>query len=150
MKLDGITARTGVVCAGMTVGDAFRLCLQHPVSCIPFVDGNNRVTGRFSLRETLRMACIPEIAVRYADILGDDLGKITVPETFARQLLGLPVEGFILSDICAVHSSSPAVKAITLMERYEVDDAFVIDDGVYKGVVTIEAIARHLLELSDA
>jgi len=150
MKLDNIVISTGVAHAGMTVSAAFRQCLQHPVSCIPVVDTDNRVIGRFSIRETLRMVYIPEIAVEYADILGDDLGEITVPEEHARQLLRLTIDRFILPEFHEIHSSSPVIKAVTLMEKHETDNLFVIDDGVYRGVVTIEAIARRMLKISNA
>lgn len=150
MKLDNIIIPTGVVRAGMTVGAAFRECLQHQVGCIPVTGMGNRIVGRFSILETLRIACIPSVAVNYADILGDDLGGISMGEDHACEIVQLPIDRFILAKFATIHSVSPVVKAITLMEKYSTDTVFVIDDGVYRGVVTIEAIARRMLEVSDA
>ena len=149
MKLDNMVIPTGVVRAGMTVGAAFRECLQHPVSSIPVVDDHNRVVGRFSIHDTLRIACIPSVAIYYADMLSDNLGGITMPEDHACQIVGLPIDTFIQTDFATIHSVSPVVKAIILMEKHATDTVFVIDNGEYKGVVTIEAIARRMLEISD-
>ena len=152
MKLDNIVIATGVIHAGtgMTVGAAFRECLQHHVSCIPVAAENNRIVGRFSIHETLRIACIPEVAVKYADLLGDNLGAITIPDEHACLIASLPADHFMLPKFAAIHSVSPVVKAITLMEKHGTNTVFVIDDGVYRGVVTIEGIARRMLEISDA
>ena len=150
MKLDNIVVATGVVRAGDTVAEAFRECLRQPVGGIPAVNDKGQVIGLFSIRETLRMTCIPEIAINYADILGDNLGEMTVPEDHACQIINLPVDRFILPEFAAIHSVSPVVKAVILMEKHATDTVFVIDDGVYRGVVTIEGIARRMLEVSDA
>ena len=149
MKLDNIVIPTGVARAGMTVGAAFRECLQQQVSCIPVVDDHNRVVGRFSIHDTLRIACIPSVAIYYADMLSDNLGGITMPEDHACQIVTLPIDKFIQTDFATIHSVSPVVKAIILMEKHVTDTVFVIDNGEYKGVVTIEAIARRMLEVSD-
>jgi len=151
MKLDNIVIAADVIRSGThtTVGDAFRECLQHNVSCIPAADASGHIIGRFSIRETLRIACIPEVAINYADLLGDNLGEISLPEEHACKLAGLPADHFILPEFVALHSVSPVIKAITLMEKHATDSVFVIDDGVYRGVVTIEGIARRMLQISN-
>jgi predicted transcriptional regulator len=150
MKLDNIVIPTGLARAGMTVGAAFRECLQHQVSCIPVAGEDNRIVGRFSIHETLRMACIPSVAIYYADMLSDNLGGITMPEDHACQIASQLIDRFISTDFATIHSVSPVIKAIILMEKHATDTVFVIDNGEYRGVVTIEAIARRMLEVSDA
>ena len=139
---------TGVARPGMTVREGFRECLQCAVPGIPYVDESGKVVGRFSIRETLRRACIPDVMVRYADLLGDAPGCLTVSAEHAPKLLDLPLLPFVKYEVARITPNCALATAVALMERHTTNYLFVIDhQDHYVGVVTIWAIAARMLEL---
>jgi CBS-domain-containing membrane protein len=150
MELTNISIATGVTRNGMTVREGFRECLQCAVPGIPYVDSSGNVVGRFSIRETLRRACIPDVMVKYADLLGDTPGCLVVSAEHAPQLLDLPLQPFVKYEVARISPHCAVATAVALMERHTTNYLFVIDhQGHYVGVVTIWAIARRMLELED-
>lgn len=147
MKIENVITPTGVARPGMTVREGFKLCLQAGVPGIPFVNQAGQVAGIFSIRETLRRACIPEIMVNYADLLGDTTSCVEIPDEHARQLLGITLDGFVREEHVDVALDTTLVKVVALMEKHSINYVFVHDDGNYIGVITIWAIARRMLEL---
>jgi predicted transcriptional regulator len=57
-----------------------------------------------------------------------------------------PVETFLLENIPSVSPRSTIVKALALMEVHNSSYIFLIENGVYEGVVTRQVIARRMLE----
>ncbi len=150
MELKNVMTHTGVARGGMVVREGFRECLQCAVPGIPYVDEHGKVVGRFSIRETLRRACIPDVMVRYADLLGDTPGCLVVSAEHAPQLLDLPLQPFVKYEVARISPGCAVATAVALMERHTTNYLFVIDhQGHYLGVVTIWAIARRMLEFSD-
>jgi CBS domain-containing protein len=146
MKLTNIVVPTGVVSYGSTVAEAFSECLRCNVPGIPFVDRNGRIIGRFSIRNTIRLACIPNMMIMNADLLGDQLAELMVPDNEAANVLGQPVERFILKEVVTIHSASPCIKAAALMEKHDMTYLFVVDDDKYNGIVNVQGIARRMLQ----
>ena len=146
MRLENIIQPTGVITEGMTIRDGFIECVKNNVPGIPCVDAGGKVTACFSIRKTIMSACIPAVLVKYADLLGDIPDCTSIPEEHARQVLSLPADTFINHDVIAISSASTIAKSVALMEKHKVSYLFVIDDDKYHGVVTIENIARRMLE----
>jgi predicted transcriptional regulator len=148
MELKNVMTPTGVARPGMTVREGFRECLRCAVPGIPYVDKSGKVVGRFSIRETLRRACIPDVMVRYADLLGDAPGCLVVSAEHAPQLLGLPLLPFVKYEVARITPNCALATAVALMERHATNYLFVIDhQDHYVGVVTVWAIAARMLEL---
>ena len=146
MKLENIVIPTGTTHTGMTVADGFRECLRCHVPAIPHTDADGRVTGRFSIRETLRRACIPDVMVNYADLLGETAGCMQIPEAHAHKLLHLPVDPFVDNRVMQITPGTAVAKAVALLERYSSSYLFVIDNGQYIGMLTTEGIGKRMLE----
>ena len=154
MKLGNIMRETGVVRAGMTVREGFAICLGDGVPGAPYIDAAGNIAGSFSIRETLRRACIPDILVQYADLLGDTAaslgdpaGCLQIPEEHARQVLTLAVEPFIRERKAEISPDTAVAKAIALMERHSTNYLFVTRNDRYLGIVTIWAIAQRMLDI---
>jgi CBS-domain-containing membrane protein len=148
MELKNVITPTGVARSGMTVREGFRQALQCAVPGIPYVDESGKVVGRFSIRETLRRACIPDVMVRYADLLGDAPGCLVVSAEHAPKLLDLPLLPFVKYEVARITPNCALATAVALMERHTTNYLFVIDhQDHYVGVVTIWAIAARMLEL---
>lgn len=141
--------QTGIARPGMTVRACFRLCVEADVPGIPFMDEEGRITGRFSIRNTLKESCIPDYVVAHAELLGDHVGCLAIPEDHARRVLETAVDPFImeLDTVATVSPESPVVKALAIMEKFDTSYIFVVDGDQYLGVVTVVAIARRMLEL---
>ena len=147
MKLTNIVIETKVVTYGSTVAEAFSECVRCNVLGIPFVDAEGRIKGRFSIGHTIKLACVPEMLIMNADLLGDQLSHLMIPDSQAVEVLRMPVDNFILGQVVTIHSSSPCVKAAALMQKYKTTYLFAIDDDGYKGVVNVRGIARRMLEV---
>jgi len=70
-------------------------------------------------------------------------------EAKAKQLMNNPVDPYILEPHISLTSDSPAVKALALMEQNDTSYIFVVDEGRYKGVITIQGLARMLTQLDE-
>jgi len=148
MELKNVLIPTGVARPGMTVREGFRECLRCAVPGIPYVDESGKVVGRLSIRETLRRACIPDVMVKYADLLGDKPGCLMVSAEHAPELLDLPLLPFVKFEVARITPNCAVATAVALMERHTTNYLFVIDSqDHYVGVVTVWSIARHMLEL---
>jgi len=60
-----------------------------------------------------------------------------------------PVDPYILEPHMSLTSDAPAVKALALMEQNDTSYIFVVDVGQYKGVITIQGLARMLTQLDE-
>jgi CBS domain-containing protein len=147
VKLTNIVIETRVVTYGSTVAEAFSECVRCNVLGLPFVDGEGRITGRFSIGHTIKLACVPEMMILNADLLGDELSSLMMPDQEAAEILRMPIDNFILGEVVTIHSSSPCVKAAALMQKHRTTYLFAVDDDGYKGVVNVRGIARRMLEV---
>ena len=147
MKLTNIVIATKAVTYGSTVAEAFSECVRCNVLGIPFVDSEGRIKGRFSVGHTIKLACVPEMMILNADLLGDELASLMIPDQQAAEVLRQPVDSFILGQVVTIHSASPCVKAAALMQKYRTTYLFAVDDDGYKGVVTVRGIAKRMLEV---
>ncbi|HHJ35423.1 MAG TPA: CBS domain-containing protein [Gammaproteobacteria bacterium] len=150
MKLENIIQRTGVVNDSMTVSQGFDECVRNQVPGIPCVDASDKVIGCFSISKTLLSAFIPEIMVDYADLLESDPGSLKIPEQRVDKILSLPACLFASKDNIEISSDTSVSTTVALMEKHRTDYLFVIDDGDYHGVVTIDGIAKRMLEIESA
>ena len=112
MRLLDIIVPTGVAKARMPVRAVFEECVRRNVPGIPFVDDEGQVSGRVSIRHTLKQTCIPKYMVKAAHLLGDSLLHVSIPEVLAREVLDMQVDPFVLENIASVTSESPVVKAL--------------------------------------
>jgi CBS domain-containing protein len=147
VKLTSIVVPTGVATQGLTVAEAFRECMRCNVQGIPFVNSQGCLAGHFSIRNTIRMACIPNIVIMGADLLGDALDNLMIPDREAARILELAVDQFIMDTLFTIHPDSPCVKAAALMEKHDTTYLFVVDGEEYKGVVNVQGIVRRMLEV---
>lgn len=144
-ELMSIAINTGVARPGMTVGEVFEECVRKNVPGIPFCDNEDRFLGRVSIRHTLKSTCIPQYIVDAASFLGDHLNNVSIADSLSKKILSLPVDNFVLEDMATISPVAPVVKALAVMEKYNTGYIFLIDKGVYKGIVTRMGIARLML-----
>ncbi len=151
MKINNIVVSTGLARSGMKVRECFRHCVAANVPGIPFVDDQDRIVGRFSVRHTLKESCIPDYVVAHAELLGDHVGCLAIPEEHARKVLDTPVDPFILDldRVATIGPHSPVVKALAIMEKFNTSYVFVVEGERYVGTVTVVAIAARMLALEQ-
>jgi CBS domain-containing protein len=149
MNLDPVLIHTKVAKPGTVVGEVFAECIRANIPGIPFCDAQGRITGRVTLKNILKKACLPEYVIELARILGDQLSCMGDMEAKAKQLMSNPVDPYILEPHISLTSDCPAVKALALMEQNDTSYIFVVDEGRYKGVITIQGLARMLTHLDE-
>jgi CBS domain-containing protein len=70
-------------------------------------------------------------------------------EVKAKEVLDIPVERFVQEPHLSLTSGSSTVKALAMMEQSDTSYIFVVDEGRYKGVVTIHSLADKLAEYDE-
>jgi len=150
MNLEQILIPTKVAKPGMVVSEVFTECIRANIPGIPFSDAQGHITGRVTLKNILKTSCLPEYLVELARVLGDQLSCMEDMESMAKQLMHNPVDPYVLLEPhISLTSDAPAVKALALMEQDDTSYIFVVDEGRYKGVITIQGLARMITQLDD-
>jgi CBS domain-containing protein len=148
MKLERLATMTGFMRHGMTLRDFFQETVRCNVPGLPFVDENDQIVGRISIRDVYKSIAVPDSLLRIADAMGDgeQISKLDLPEIEVLKTMASPVENYLLEKIPAVSPRSSVVKALALMEVHNSSYIFLIEDGKYEGVVTRMIIAERMLE----
>jgi CBS domain-containing protein len=129
----------------MTLRDFFEECVRCNVPGLPYVDDQDRVVGRISIRDVYKHMAIPDHLIKVAHLLGDRTDQLDLPEMKVSETLALPVETFLLENIPGVSPQSSIVKALAIMEMFNTSYIFLIENGEYKGLVTRMVIAHRML-----
>lgn len=148
MELSNLIIPTAIARQGMTVGEAFSECVRYDVPGIPFQAADGRITGKVSIRHILKETCIPHFMVKHAHLLGDDMRHLGLSREYINEVLALEIDEYVLPDMAVVSSNTAISKAMAVMERADSSYLFVVDEGVYRGVVSNIGIARTMLESS--
>jgi predicted transcriptional regulator len=146
MRLERLATMTGFMRHGMTVRDFFQESVRCNVPGLPYVDDQDQIVGRISIRDVYKRIAVPDNLLSLADAMGDQTDKLELPEIRVMEIMASPVEMFLLENIPSVSPRSTIVKALALMEVHNSSYIFLIDNGVYQGVVTREVIARRMLK----
>lgn len=145
MKLEHLSIATGVMRKGMKLRDFFEECVRCNVPGLPYVDDQDRIVGRISIRDVYKHMAIPDYLIKVAHLLGDRTDQLDLPEMKVSEMLHLPVETFLLENIPSVSPRSSVVKALAIMEMFNTSYIFLIEDGEYCGLVTRMVIAHRML-----
>jgi CBS domain-containing protein len=147
MKLKQILTTTRVASPGMTVRELFEECGKANIPALPFCTKSGRIRGRVTLKNILKVSCLPEYMIESARILGEEMFCMEDVEAKAKLLLDTPVDDYVQDPALTLSSEAPIIKALALMEQNDTSYLFVVDDGQYRGAVTIQCLAKVLNEL---
>jgi CBS domain-containing protein len=147
MKLKRIFIRTKVAQQGMTVRDVFTECGRANIPALPFCTRSGRIKGRVTLKNILKITCLPEYMIDSARILGEEMSCMEDVEAKAKRLLDTPVDSYVQEPALTLNSEAPIIKALALMEQNDTSYLFVVDNGEYQGAVTIQCLAKMLSQL---
>ncbi|MCB1723426.1 MAG: CBS domain-containing protein [Gammaproteobacteria bacterium] len=145
MKLMHMAISTELMRHGMTMLDFFTEAVRCNVPGLPYADEQDVITGRISIRDVYKRIAVPDSLLPLADALGDVTDSLDLPEMKVMEMMRKPVEDFLLDYMPTVSPQSSVVKALALMELHNSSYVFLIDDGVYQGVVSRMVIARRML-----
>ncbi len=146
MKLAHLAIPTAVMRRGNTLRDFFLETARRNVPGLPYVDAQDRLIGRISIRDVYRRIAVPDHLLRLADALGDQTDNLDLPEIQVAEMLALPVEAFRLENMPTVSPRSSIVKALALMEVHNSSYVFLLEGEAYQGVVTRMVIAKRMIE----
>ena len=149
MKLKQILIPTKVASHGMMVREVFVECGRAHIPALPFCTRSGRITGRFTLKNIMKLSCLPDYIIESARILGEEMSCMNDIESKAKRLLCTPVDPYVQDPALSLTSDAPAIKALAMMEQNDTSYLFVVDDGQYQGAVTIQSLARMLTRLSQ-
>jgi CBS domain-containing protein len=147
MKLKQILIPTRVAKASMMVREVFMECGRANIPALPFCTKSGRIAGRVTLKNILKISCLPDYMIESARILGEEMSCMEDVEAKAKRLLDTPVEPYVQEPTLSLSSDAPVIKALALMEQNDTSYLFVVDDGQYQGVVTIQCLAKMFSRL---
>ena len=147
MKLKQILIPTKVANHDTMVREVFTECGLANIPALPFCTRSGRISGRVTLKNILKISCLPDYMVESARILGEEMSCMEDVEAKAKRLLDTPVEPYVQEPTLSLSSDAPAIKALAMMEQNDTSYLFVVDDGQYQGAVTIQSLARMLSRL---
>lgn len=142
-----ILVPTKLIEPGMLVRDLFLECSRAQVQALPYQDKSGRLAGRITLKNVLRVSCLPEYMVDLASLLGAQLSCVDSAVAKAREILRNPVEPYVQRLPKTIESSAPLIKALAVMEQNDTSYIFVVDEGTYRGIITIQAVANRMTQL---
>ena len=145
MNLKPFTVKTSIAKAGMTAREIFEECTRANIPGLPVCDDHDQISGRITLKNILKRYCLPEYLVEMASILGEQISHVQDMDMLAEQLLESRIDAYIQRPHASITSASSAVKALALMEKLDTSYLFVIDEGRYQGVVTIQSLSKNIL-----
>ena len=127
MKLKEILIPTKVASAGMMVREVFLECGRVHIPALPFCTKSGRIAGRVTLKNIMKLSCLPDYIIESARFLGEEMSCMDDLETTAKQLLCTPVDPYVQDPALFLAPEAPAIKALALMEHPNI--ARVIDAG---------------------
>lgn len=148
MNVGSVMIPTEVAYPGMMVRDLFQECGRAQVQALPYRDGSGAIIGRVTLKNILRVSCLPEYIVDMASLLSSEMSCVEHAEDKAREIMCSTVDPFVQNVHETIPSSAPLIKALAVMEQHDTSYIFVVDDGVYRGIVTIQGIASSMSEVA--
>ena len=147
MKLKQILIPTRVAKASMMVREIFMECGRANIPALPFCTKSGRIAGRVTLKNILKISCLPDYMIESARILGEEMSCMEDVEAKAKRLLDTPAEPYVQEPTLSLSSDAPVIKALALMEQNDTSYLFVVDDGQYQGAVTIQCLAKMFSRL---
>ena len=144
MLPDDLLIVTRVAQPGMLVRDVFRECLSARVQSLPFQDEAGRITGRVTLKYIANRSIVPEYVAQFALVVGDRLSTFEDMERRLPEVFGHPVEDYVQEPHASIPSDTQLMKALAIMEHYDTSYLFVIDEGAYRGTITIQGVAAWM------
>ena len=139
--------RTQVMMPGTPVRDFFSECGRAHVQALPFADASGKLTGRITLKHVMKFGCLPEHRVAAAPLLGNFLACVGNARDKITQLLDSQVDVYVQRLHVLIGSDEPAIKALAIMEQNDTSYLFVVDNGEYKGIITIQGIAERMSKM---
>ncbi|MCU7834727.1 MAG: CBS domain-containing protein [gamma proteobacterium symbiont of Taylorina sp.] len=140
---------TIIVQQGMSVRDVFTECGKLHIHALPYSDKKGIICGRVTLKNIMKFSCLPEHMIELAHLLGNQMSCIENAEEKAREIICNPIEPYVRKLSETITSTEPLIKALAIMERNETSYIFVVDDGKYKGQITIQGIAQVMSNLEN-
>ena len=144
MHPDDVRIVTRVARPGMLVRDVFRECLSARVQSLPYCDASGSITGRVTLKYIANRSIVPEYVAQLALVVGDRLATFEEMERRLPEVFGHRVEDYVQEPHASIPSATQLMKALAIMEHYDTSYLFVIDDGAYRGTITIQGIAAWM------
>ena len=147
MLVKDTVIRTRVITPGMLVRDFFSECGRAHAQALPFADGSGKLTGRITLKHVMKFGCLPAHLVATAPLLGSFLACIDNAPEKITLLLNSQVDVYVQRLHILIGSDEPAIKALAIMEQNDTSYLFVVDNGEYKGIITIQGIAARMSKI---
>lgn len=148
MTIESVMIETGAARRGMLVREFFDLCGQGGVQALPFLNDQGELAGRVTIKNVLRLSCLPDYMIDMAPMLNRAMSCVEHAEEKVREILCTPVDPYVQEPPASLPSSAPLIKALASMVGNDTSYLFVVDEGIYRGAITIQGIAAGMSQLA--
>ncbi|MFK5891848.1 MAG: CBS domain-containing protein [Pseudomonadota bacterium] len=149
MNIQKVLIPTMIVRHGMIVKEVFTECGKLHVQALPYCNEKGVLSGKLTLKNIMKFSCLPEHMVELAHLLGNQMSCVENAEDKAREIICNPVEPYVREIGITISSQEPLIKAVAIMEKNDTSYIFVVDEGEYVGLVTIQSIAQVMSNLDN-
>jgi len=80
-------------------------------------------------------------------LLGNFFSCVDHVEEKVKQVLSNEVDPYVRKAHIFISSGEPAIKALATMEKGDTSYLFVVEEGEYRGIITIQGIAAKMSEI---
>ena len=87
--------------------------------------------------------------IELAHLLGNQMSCVENAEEKAREVICNPIDPYVRPLGDTISEKEPLIKALAIMERNETSYIFVVDEGEYKGQITIQGIAQVMSNMDN-
>ena len=149
MDIRSVVVPSEVARAGMTVRQVFEECTRVHSPGLPYCDEHGLVTGRVTLKYMLKRHFLPEHLVEMARVLGEQENDVQEMQVLAKQLFDSKIDSYRQRPHASITSGSSIIKALALMEKLDTGYLFVIDQGEYRGVITLQGLSKIVMHYDN-
>ena len=97
-----------------------------------------------TLKYIANRSIVPEYLAQLALVVGDRFSTFEEMERRLPDVFGHRVEDYVQEPHAYIPSDTQLMKALAIMEHYDTSYLFVIDEGAYRGTITIQGIAAWM------
>ena len=98
-----------------------------------------------TLKYIANRSIVPEYVAELALVVGDRLSTFEQMERRLPEVFNHRVEDYVQQPHASIPSDTQLMKALAIMEHYDTSYLFVIDEGAYRGTITIQGIAAWMV-----
>lgn len=129
----------------LSVREAIALLIDRKVGTLPIVDADQTLVGVTTLKDIIQLF-LPDFVNLLADIdFVKDYGKSDLPSAENVERVERTAVGDIMAEPVAVEVDSSLIRALSMMEKHNLVDLCVVEEGKLVGIASMVDLGTAFL-----